>query len=613
VTVITDDAIRKSGAKDLAQLLSNYAGISVIGAGQNPGMTESIFMRGANSNQTVIMVDGVPLSDPSSTNTAIDLTEIPIANIDQVEIVRGSHSTLYGSTAIGGAINIITKKQMAAGFHGDVSLLGGVFGPETSQLQENIFLNYTFKNGFYANLDLFNTNINGLDATVDTSTTSATFRSFDRDDFNQQHAAAKIGYRQKKWNAFIGYSYMQMAADYDKAGFKFRSFDIPTTLYDGDSTRLFTKRNLVNYDIAYKISQATSLELIGGYSSLRRNSVDDSSLIDPSGTSDHTFSDGKYEGTEWNNDLQLNTRWKNVQLVAGAGIQQKSMDAETHYYNSLFQYELVTSLDSVNPQYTLLNAFAQFDLGGGLVSSDLSDLNLLIGARYNHHDLFGSIVVYEINPSYKFGSIARLFASYSTGFNAPSLYQLYAPDQYYTSSITRGNPDLQPEYSQSFEVGLKFFPKAGMNFGISFYQTVVNNSIEYVYLWDKNIPIEELGNDYTRDDFRGDTYLNVGTQYNQGMDLSFNFSATKWLLIDGNLSLVKGKIKYSPADIDTSHTQGNHVQLYSNGAFPVSDIETDGLVRRPSTANLGLTILPMKERKYSCKRQVGEQLYRCLL
>ncbi|MGB3074213.1 MAG: TonB-dependent receptor [Chitinophagales bacterium] len=595
VTVITNAEIQKTGANTLAALLSDYAGISIIGANQNPGMTQSIFMRGTGSNQTVIMIDGIPISDPSSTNNAIDLNELPLTNIEQIEIVRGSHSTLYGSAAIGGAVNIITKKSQAGGFHAGGSLLGGIFGAHTSQLEENLFLNYTFKNGMYANIDAFNTNINGLDATIDTSTVSATFRSFDQDDFDQQRIAAKIGFADKHWNVFGSYSFTNAAADFDKSGFKYRSFDIPTSLYDGDSTRIFTKRNFAAYHVGYRFNEKFDLQLNGGYSTLQRSTIDDSSVIDEIGTNDHSFSDGRYEGTEMNHELLGNYKWKNVHLTAGMGLNRETMSSGTHYYNSAYQFELVSDLDSLDLNATLFNAFAQLDIDGGLFSASLKELNIILGARFNHHDLFGSTVVYEINPSYKIGTWARVYASFSTGFNAPSLYQLYAPDNYYASGITRGNPDLQPEYSHSAEVGMKFFPRKNISYGFSFYSTVVQHSIEYVYLWDKNIPIEDLGTDFYRDDFRGDTYLNAGTQHSTGVDAYFSFQLLKWLSVDGNLSLVKGNLTYTAGDIDTVHTEGNHVQLYSNGAFPVADVETDGLVRRPSTANAGVTFIPVKK------------------
>ncbi|HET7180577.1 MAG TPA: TonB-dependent receptor plug domain-containing protein, partial [Chryseosolibacter sp.] len=108
VTVITSDVIEKSAYSSLGDLLNAETGLYVVGAGQTPGTNQNIFMRGASSNQLAVLVDGVRVTDPSSPNSAIDLSEISLTNVDRVEIIRGSHSTMYGGAAIGGVINIIT-------------------------------------------------------------------------------------------------------------------------------------------------------------------------------------------------------------------------------------------------------------------------------------------------------------------------------------------------------------------------------------------------------------------------------------------------------------------------------------------------------------------------
>lgn len=99
ITLITSDNVKSSIYNSVSELLSQQEGIYIVGNSQNPGMIQSIFSRGANSNQTLIMIDGVRITDPSTPNNAPDLSELSLANVEKIEIVRGSHSTLYGSSA----------------------------------------------------------------------------------------------------------------------------------------------------------------------------------------------------------------------------------------------------------------------------------------------------------------------------------------------------------------------------------------------------------------------------------------------------------------------------------------------------------------------------------
>ena len=147
VTVITSDDIRSGVFNSVGEVLSNFAGIYVTGANQTPGSTQTLFMRGAAGNQTAVMIDGVRINDPSSPNSALDLSELSLTNVDRVEIIRGSHSTLYGGAAIGGVVNIITRKGTNPGLHGNVSATVGTFGKSTFTAAENVGLDYMFKNG----------------------------------------------------------------------------------------------------------------------------------------------------------------------------------------------------------------------------------------------------------------------------------------------------------------------------------------------------------------------------------------------------------------------------------------------------------------------------------
>jgi vitamin B12 transporter len=198
-----------------------------------------------------------------------------------------------------------------------------------------------------------------------------------------------------------------------------------------------------------------------------------------------------------------------------------------------------------------------------------------------------------VNPSFKVNDRGLIYASYSSGFNAPALYELYAPDRNYISGIARGNRNLKPETSSSYEIGLKQYIGV-FTFSADYFHTVISNLIEDVYLWDKNIGIDTLGNDYLRDDFRGDTYLNVGKQTTDGFEVTLETRIAERLSLTGNFSLIAGTLDYTSSDINLSQTESNHVQLYSNGAFVTGNVETKGLARRPNTANLGVLYRPVE-------------------
>lgn len=122
VTVITREEIERSGKVYVIDLLRGQPGVSVVQSGPN-GRTVSAFVRGTNANHTIIMVDGVQINSP--TTGAADLADltlenvIPAQNIDRIEILRGPQSTLYGSDALSGVVNIITKPGGEPGIHGN--------------------------------------------------------------------------------------------------------------------------------------------------------------------------------------------------------------------------------------------------------------------------------------------------------------------------------------------------------------------------------------------------------------------------------------------------------------------------------------------------------------
>ncbi|EIT71733.1 MULTISPECIES: TonB-dependent receptor domain-containing protein [Hydrocarboniphaga] len=122
--VISRDEIERSQAGDLAELLRFYAGIE-LGRNGGPGQATSVFIRGGESNHTLVLIDGVRVNPATSGGAA--LQNIAPDSIERIEIVKGPRATLYGSDAIGGVINVITRAADASGSSLDASLRGGSF------------------------------------------------------------------------------------------------------------------------------------------------------------------------------------------------------------------------------------------------------------------------------------------------------------------------------------------------------------------------------------------------------------------------------------------------------------------------------------------------------
>lgn len=580
ITVISNEKIKASGANTVAELLSMQEGIYIVGTGQTPGQIQNIFMRGANSNQTLIMVDGVRLTEPSATDNAIDVNEVSLANIDRVEIVRGSHSTLYGSSAIGGVINIITKKNSLPGVHTDVDVRAGEFGTGTSTFSQDVFLNYTHKSGLYANAEIYNNNTKGLDATIDTVTNPKDYghNHRDRDGFTKTDLIGKIGYKTGKLDMYASYKSINQKADIDAGAYT-----------DDPAYTVAFKRNLYTYGASYKVNDKFNLRYIGGMTDMKRTAIDDSSIVDYNGDYNHNYYKGVYKGNTATNELQANFQIKGLNAVAGGAHFNEKMTYDALYYSS--GYTTRENLDSLQINVTTISQFAHLNVDGSIINDKYKAFAIGLGARNTQHSLFGNNLTYEINPSVKVSETAMLYAAYTTGFNAPSLYELYSPDRDPTSLITRGNKTLKPETSTSLEFGFKERINDRIFFSVSYFKTVVQNSIDYVYMWAKNKNTDSLG--YA--DYRGDTYLNIGKQTNQGMEFSLSSKINEKLFFSGNLSLISGRLEYDPSKIDTSHTHGNTVQLFANGAFLNKSVEAIGLVRRPGTGNLNLTYKPVKK------------------
>jgi vitamin B12 transporter len=559
ITVINRDKIENSVYNSVGDLLGRQQGIYLVGANQTPGTNQSLFLRGANSNQVAVMVDGVRITDPSSPNNVVDLSELSLTNVERIEIIEGSHSTLFGGAAIGGVVNIITRKNQVAGVHGWVGVQAGSFGNGSGTLSPQAEVNYSLNNGFYINGSVFNQTVKGLNASIDTLKGA---KAPDKDGFRKTDAYLKAGYRKKGWDAFASYKNNRQRAEIDNGPYQ-----------DDDNNYLAFHRDLVNYGVAYSFSPLWKVSAIGSWTGSKRLNENDSSRTDATHFDGNYFK-GTYRGNLSTNEVQANFRHKAVNALLGSGYFAETMSFNTFFYSSSFGgFESKTNYDTLKTQTTTRYIFAQTRFHGG----PREKLGLTVGGRLSRHSLFGNFGTFEVNPSVRLTRTSLLFASVSSGFNAPSLYQLFDPTRGFGAYTGRGNKALKPEKSISAELGFKKEFDSGSYLTASVFHTEVKHSIEYVYLWNKNTAIDQL----SFADYRGDTYINITQQNVSGVEVAGTAAVNTKLSLSGNFTWLEGKLKFSPQDIDLVKTGGNHVQVYSNGTFINQERENNNLVRRP--------------------------------
>lgn len=583
VSVLGRDKLNGSYNKLLSSSINAQAGLYLVGDGQNYGMNQSIFMRGANSNQSVIMVDDVRITDPSSVNNAPDLSELSVSNVERVEIVRGINSPLYGSSAIGGVINLLSRKIQEPGFNAEVGLSAGTFGRSTFISNQNLFLNYSSPRGYYLNLTAGNLTAKGIDATEDTSSRSVGFKNRDKDRFLSHDVGLKAGFIDDRIDVYASFNRTDQSKDLDKRAY-----------LDDDNFKLDFARNLVTYGLSYEVSAGIRFKIVGGYSKMERRAIDDSSMVDWDGNYDHSYNDERYGGTALTDDIQLFVRSGDLEFMLGGGLYDETMSSRQYYYSNSDWglFESLTDLDSLHLRTSTKSLYFHNIIPLTLIDRSLGGLSISVGGRVLDHSTFGTEFVYELNPSFKFGGGTTLYLSVADGFSAPSLYQLFSPNRDPISGIRRGNENLKPEKSSSVEIGVIGNIAPDTRYELSYYETRTSGAIEFVYLWDGNIGLDTLGKDWLRNDYRGETYLNLGDQVIRGVELSITHRVSDLLTLGAALEIVDGKSTFSPENIDADVTRGNHVQVFNTGYFIDGRREYSGLVRRPSKAGLSLSFTP---------------------
>ena len=501
VTVISKEQIEKSGSKDLAQILSEQGGIYINGANSNAGKDKSIFIRGAKIDHTLITIDGVPVYDASGIGSNFDIRLFSLDNVEQIEILKGSQSTLYGSDAIAGVINIITKKASSK----KINCFGGLTYGSYNSIHENIGLNGT-KDEFNYNLNYSYLKTQGINEIVDTSVYNP--KKTDNDGYKQENFYATFGWNPNKNVSVQPYlRFAKINGDIDQEAF------IDELDYN------FGLKNLqVGVKNNFKIGKCV-LNLMYNNNDIKRIFIDDSSK---SRNGWYKYYYGKYTSNEHFAEANLLIPFNDaIKLTLGSD----------YRHSSTFQvFENVGLFDN-NLNYASIESAKQNQLSlfAALNINSKSGLNIEAGGRLNNHSSYGNNLSFNLNPSYLIMQRFKIFANLSSGYKTPSLFQLFS--EY-------GNNSLKPEVSINTEAGLQYQTLNGKLSGrLTYYNRTIRDVIIFYYN-----PTSYKSN-----------YINQDKQFNNGVELEASLSFYKSNSLKVSYAYTDGKVTTIENGKDTSY------------------------------------------------------------
>lgn len=413
VEVIKGEELEQKKIKTVADALRLAQGVVIFSSG-GPGAEAQVRIRGASQTHTLVLIDGTIVNSP--TQGFFNFANLTTENIERIEILRGAQGMLWGSDAVGGVINIITKKG-------------------TGKPTASAFLEYgsfaTIREGVQVSgakgpVD-FSMTLSRWD-TSNFSTISYRRGAAERDRFANWQTSSRLGVTLPKdgrleftlrwWNSDFNLDSLSTTTGFDAFGSKQTNRNlILSGSYDQPLTSWWTQKLTLAQGNEHFIGQEGPLRrnLTTGVISSFSNPIDIELLN---------------RRLEWQHNFQVG---KPLLLTAGYQFREEQGDNP-----SGFGGQAPNRLISTHAGF----AQAQFNYQDRLL--------LTAGLRQDRYNVFGDATTYRVTAGYLIPEIGtKLRTSYATGFRAPTLNQLF-----FTSSFFNGNPNLKPEESKSFDLGV---------------------------------------------------------------------------------------------------------------------------------------------------------------
>ena len=403
LTVISREEIEHAGQSTFVELLQSQPGVEITSNG-GAGSNSSIFLRGTNSNQVVVLVDGLRIS--SITDGRTNFGNIPLSQIDHIEILRGPASSLYGQDALGGVIQIFTKR-----------------GDSTPRFNAAIgYGNYNTKSADAG----FNGRMNDVKFSINVS--SLTTDGFSALQIKNDARSDRDGYRNLSVNGAMSY----LLSDNNEIGVQFLNSD-GHAKYDNEYNDF---NNFANYKQS-TIGLFSKNKIAENWKSTLKisNAIDENNNQTSATSSNNVKSEQRQYS--WQNDFSLPVGT----LTALAERLEQRVTSNTEYIatqrnsNGLFLGYLV----------------------------NIENQSLQANIRRDDSSQYGTHVTKGLGYGYQLNGNWHASASYGTAFKAPTFNDIYYPPYYdggYVGAcgcwIAQNNPNLKPERSENFEAALKY-------------------------------------------------------------------------------------------------------------------------------------------------------------
>jgi vitamin B12 transporter len=435
VSVIDHETLENAGQSSLAEVLSRTHGIEYANNG-GPQTVTSLFMRGANSNQTLVLVDGQRVNN--ATNGLAALNAIPADSIDHVEIVRGAASSLYGADALGGVINIITKRDAERALSAYTSIGGGTYG--TSSYSAGLS---GASQGWTYSLSSSYQQSHGFDATNDKSF----LHNPDKDSYYERNVAASLGYEWKRGQTLTAQFYdTHLNGGYDNGMPYFND----RSIQDVQGYSLTSMNRLTDI--------WTSTLRFGSTVDNNRNENAPGDLLFGDSPDGKTTFRTRQNQLLWQNDLQL-ARGQKLTLAYEHLDQRVEGDIPNFT-------DFPVSFGDYTQNRRHVNSFTGVYLG------DFGAHHLQASLRNDDNSQFGNHTTGGLTYGYDITRRIRASLGASTGFRAPNFNELYWPND----GFFVGNPDLKPETSRNVEASLRYLDDDS-ELGVTYYHNKVKNLI----------------------------------------------------------------------------------------------------------------------------------------